>query len=47
MNIKSPLRILRFAIAADRVDQPNVVTERRASDDETNAIIASVKSLSK
>ena len=47
MNIKSPLRILRFAIAADRVNQSKVVIEWLASDVETNAIIASVKSLSK
>ena len=47
MNIQSPLPVLCFAIAADRVGQPNVVTEWRASDDEINALIAYVKSLSK
>ncbi len=47
MNIQSPLRVFRFAIAADRVDQTNVVIEWLASDDETNAIIAYAKSLSK
>ena len=47
MNIQSPLPVFSFAIAADRVDQPNTVTEWRASDEETNATIAYVKSLSK
>ena len=47
MNIQSPLPVFSFAIAADRVDQPPVVTEWRASDDETNALFAYVKSLSK
>ena len=47
MNTQSPLPVFSFAIAADRVDQPPVVTEWRASDDETNALIAYVKSLSK
>ncbi len=47
MNIQSPLPVFSFAIAADRVGQPNIVTEWRASDDETNAIIAYEGSLSK
>ncbi len=47
MNIQSPLPVLCFAIAADRVDQPNTVTEWRASDEETNAVIAYANSLSK
>ena len=47
MNIQSPLPVFSFAIAAVRVDQPNTLTEWRASDEETNATIAYVKSLSK
>ena len=47
MNIQSPLPVFSFAIAADRVGRPNLVTEWRASDDETNAIIAHEGSLSK
>ena len=47
MNIQSPLPVFSFAIATDRVDQPDVVTEWRASDEKSHAIIAYEGSLSK
>ena len=47
MNIQSPLPVLCFAIAADRVDQPNTVTGWRASDEESDAVIADANSPSK